>query len=240
VTAWKRQLSCNPDLSSTILAIERIISIYERDQRPAEAGPWHKRLVGFVDRSLFSTRADTAAGKGLAGAAAPVDLKGKGKGRDVDDTSQDVNMDLTGQSAAADLSAVTGTGLLPPQVAAAAAAEGGAEEAPAAVADDEGRINLGGIARFARSYIIAAKLEMGLLNKTDNKADDSSMMMEDDAAALQAGSSSIGPSLGARIGKLSGTGNLALAYDYLQKVVIAGTEVTDEAEDLLKQLAFRD
>ena len=33
-------------------------------------------------------------------------------------------------------------------------------------------------------------------------------------------------------------GNLALANDYLQKVIAAGTEMTDSAEILLKRLAF--
>ena len=35
-------------------------------------------------------------------------------------------------------------------------------------------------------------------------------------------------------------GNLALAYDYLQKVVLAGAELTAEAEELLKKLALRE
>ncbi len=122
------------------------------------------------------------------------------------DESEDVNMDMTGQSAAAEQQAAADA---PPQ-------EGDDTDGDAGPVRTDGSVG-GGFGRFARSYIIAAKLEMDMLAEGGGDAQDQSV---ESASVKRAG-------------------NLALAYDYLQKVVIAGTEVTDEAEELLKQLAFR-
>uniref|UniRef100_V5GKV4 Anaphase-promoting complex (APC), Cdc23 subunit n=1 Tax=Kalmanozyma brasiliensis (strain GHG001) TaxID=1365824 RepID=V5GKV4_KALBG len=75
------------------------------------------------------------------------------------------------------------------------------------------------VARYARSYIIAARWEMGEIG---SKAAQQQAADEMDDAEPE------GPKVG----------NLALANDYLQKVIAAGTEMTDSAEILLKRLAF--
>ena len=84
------------------------------------------------------------------------------------------------------------------------------------------------VARYARSYIIAARWEMGEIGAkaAQQRAEAGGVVtgdeMEQDAEA----------------GAQNKVGNLALANDYLQKVIAAGTEMTDSAEILLKRLAF--
>ncbi|PWZ01360.1 TPR-like protein [Testicularia cyperi] len=90
------------------------------------------------------------------------------------------------------------------------------------------------VARYARSYIIAARWEMGEIGSATTGGpprqapskgrDPEDQDMHDDPA-----DSTANPK----------TGNLALANDYLQKVIAAGTEMTDLAEILLKRLAFQ-
>lgn len=79
------------------------------------------------------------------------------------------------------------------------------------------------VARYARSYIIAARWEMGEIGvrsaqEREETADEKKQDGEPETVAK--------------------VGNLALANDYLQKVIAAGTEMTDSAEILLKRLAF--
>ncbi|PWN48887.1 TPR-like protein [Violaceomyces palustris] len=88
------------------------------------------------------------------------------------------------------------------------------------------------VARFARSYIIAARWEMGEVgggaeDLLKNGVAERGKRGKDQAEAAVVGGGGGG-----------GLGNLALANDYLQKVVLAGTEMTDLAEALLKRLAF--
>ncbi|CBQ68066.1 related to CDC23-cell division control protein [Sporisorium reilianum SRZ2] len=88
------------------------------------------------------------------------------------------------------------------------------------------------VARYARSYIIAARWEMGEIGakaaqqqqqqRTEVGGVDTADDMEQDGEQASAAK----------------VGNLALANDYLQKVIAAGTEMTDSAEILLKRLAF--
>lgn len=84
------------------------------------------------------------------------------------------------------------------------------------------------VARYARSYIIAARWEMGEIGvkAAQQRADAGGIVtgneMEQDAEE----------------GSAPKVGNLALANDYLQKVIAAGTEMADSAEILLKRLAF--
>lgn len=80
------------------------------------------------------------------------------------------------------------------------------------------------VARYARSYIIAARWEMGELGTARSNG----LSQGDDDEAMHAESDS------AKVG-----GNLALANDYLQKVIAARTEMTDIAETYLKRLAFQ-
>lgn len=83
------------------------------------------------------------------------------------------------------------------------------------------------VARYARSYIIAARWEMGEVSaKAARRAEPGGVAAADEMD--QEGEE----------GSQNKVGNLALANDYLQKVIAAGTEMTDSAEILLKRLAF--
>ncbi|ETS63895.1 hypothetical protein PaG_02220 [Moesziomyces aphidis] len=78
------------------------------------------------------------------------------------------------------------------------------------------------VARYARSYIIAARWEMGEIGARSAQQRAAGDEMDHDG----------------RDATSAKVGNLALANDYLQKVIAAGTEMTDSAEILLKRLAF--
>ncbi|KAJ9476509.1 Anaphase-promoting complex subunit CDC23 [Pseudozyma hubeiensis] len=82
------------------------------------------------------------------------------------------------------------------------------------------------VARYARSYIIAARWEMGEIGAraAQQRAGAAADEMEQDGEIASAAAAKVG--------------NLALANEYLQKVIAAGTEMTDSAEILLKRLAF--
>ena len=84
------------------------------------------------------------------------------------------------------------------------------------------------VARYARSYIIAARWEMGEIGDkaAQQRAEAAGMATRDEMDQ------------DAEEGSQNKVGNLALANDYLQKVIAAGTEMTDSAEILLKRLAF--
>ncbi|KDN40885.1 TPR-like protein [Tilletiaria anomala UBC 951] len=249
--AWKRQLSCNADVNETISSIERIIGLFERHDRHSEAAPWHRRLVGIVDRHLFSRK------QGGAPMHAPKPGSSARKGKAPADPGAGDSMDLTDNAEPENQSALSAN------AAASAAAAATDDDCNSGQIDEE--VAIGGFGRFARSYIIAAKWEMGLLPKPGHSMQtpsldrrksastaapdrfDSSLTdgeMLDVRYAPQPGSSST-VMAGERAGgglydeTRGAEGNFALAYDYLQKVVIAGTEVTDEAEELLKQLDLR-
>ncbi|SPO20334.1 related to CDC23 - cell division control protein [Ustilago trichophora] len=85
------------------------------------------------------------------------------------------------------------------------------------------------VARYARSYIIAARWEMGEIGAKATQQH-----------RTEAGGAATGDDMeqDADEGSQAKVGNLALANDYLQKVIAAGTEMTDSAEILLKRLAF--
>ncbi|CDU23277.1 related to CDC23-cell division control protein [Sporisorium scitamineum] len=85
------------------------------------------------------------------------------------------------------------------------------------------------VARYARSYIIAARWEMGEIGAKaaqQQRSEAGGVVTTDEME--QDGEQ----------GSAAKVGNLALANDYLQKVIAAGTEMTDSAEILLKRLAF--
>lgn len=86
------------------------------------------------------------------------------------------------------------------------------------------------VARYARSYIIAARWEMGEIGAraTQQRAEAEASGIVSGNEMEQDGETESGAKVG----------NLALANDYLQKVIAAGTEVADNAEVLLKRLAF--
>ncbi|KAJ1030053.1 hypothetical protein NDA16_000966 [Ustilago loliicola] len=84
------------------------------------------------------------------------------------------------------------------------------------------------VARYARSYIIAARWEMGEIGAK-------AAQQRAEAGGLAAGDEM---DQDGEEGSQNKVGNLALANDYLQKVIAAGTEMTDSAEILLKRLAF--
>lgn len=81
------------------------------------------------------------------------------------------------------------------------------------------------VARYVQSYMIAARWEMGEIGN---------------GGAGSGAGAGAGANWNQTLTRTRGakTGNLALANDYLQKVVAAGTEMTDVAEMLLKRLAF--
>ncbi|PKI82835.1 Cdc23p [Malassezia vespertilionis] len=79
------------------------------------------------------------------------------------------------------------------------------------------RVDAGLVARFAVSYVIAAQFEMGELQgklfRAKERADESSTRVEQ--------------------------GDVKRAYEYLQKVVLAGTDMSPMAEELLNKLSAR-
>lgn len=87
------------------------------------------------------------------------------------------------------------------------------------------------VARYARSYIIAARWEMGEIGAGAKAA-----QQRAEAGGVVTGNEPAQD--GQEAGSAQKVGNLALANDYLQKVIAAGTELTDSAELLLKRLAF--
>ncbi|KAK0529665.1 Anaphase-promoting complex subunit 8 [Tilletia horrida] len=85
------------------------------------------------------------------------------------------------------------------------------------------------LARFVQSYIVAARWEMGEIVDLNLAAE----------ALQQAGASQDGADAARAEGHVGGRyGNLALADEYLRKVISAKTELTDQAEKLLQQLAY--
>ncbi|KAL9937013.1 hypothetical protein V8E36_004248 [Tilletia maclaganii] len=84
------------------------------------------------------------------------------------------------------------------------------------------------LARFVQSYIVAARWEMG------------DIVSPEAARGAMAGSGALeGLPEGENEGDADFVGgNLALADEYLRKVISAKTEVTDQAEKLLQQLAY--
>lgn len=90
------------------------------------------------------------------------------------------------------------------------------------------------VSSHVRSYVVAAKWEMGELGAVSEgeEADERVTGAERREEAMDTDAENI------RRDKTKAVGNLALANDYLQKAVAAATDETEEAERLLKRLAF--
>ncbi|KAE8220218.1 hypothetical protein CF319_g6223 [Tilletia indica] len=84
------------------------------------------------------------------------------------------------------------------------------------------------LARFVQSYIVAARWEMG---------DIVPLELEAEAIAGSGAAEGVEPDVDEQ-GSSARFGNLALADEYLRKVISAKTELTDQAEKLLQQLAY--